>query len=73
MSAEKTPTLAYSMIHFEMFMTRWEQLAETNSALKPYIDIGIEWATKYYQRMDNSRAYIICMSTLSYFQFCALL
>ncbi|KIL56945.1 hypothetical protein M378DRAFT_88550, partial [Amanita muscaria Koide BX008] len=26
MSAEKTPVLANSMVHFEMFMTNWEKL-----------------------------------------------
>ena len=53
--------LAGSMPAFEMFMTTWEMLAEKNACLKPFIEIGLSWARKYYQRMDNTKAYIIAM------------
>jgi hypothetical protein len=33
--------------------------------MKPWMDIGLEWATKYYQCMDNICAYIIAMCVLS--------
>jgi hypothetical protein len=59
MSAEKTPVLATSMVHFEMFMTNWEKLGDKNPNIKQYTDIGLKWATKYYKRMDDSKAYLI--------------
>ena len=61
MSREKTPVLSGSIPAFEVFMATWEKLAERNEHLKPWIDIGLEWATKYYKQMDHTNAYIISM------------
>ena len=43
-------------------MTEWEKLREQHDILKPWIDIGLSWATKYYVRMDDTEAYIVAMS-----------
>jgi len=42
-------------------MTQWEGLATDHPNLKPWTDISLKWATKYYRRMDDTRAYIIAM------------
>jgi hypothetical protein len=42
-------------------MTSLEDLGDQNGELKPITDVGIQWATKYYERMDHSRAYAIAM------------
>ncbi|KIL54933.1 hypothetical protein M378DRAFT_182369 [Amanita muscaria Koide BX008] len=59
--AEKLPTLASSLPNFEMFMTAWETLGAKHPPLKRYTEIGLKWATKYYRRMDNTKAYVIAM------------
>jgi hypothetical protein len=61
MSREQTPVLSGSIPAFEIFMSTWEKLAVKNPRLKPWIVIGLVWATKYYNRMDNTKAYIIAM------------
>jgi hypothetical protein len=61
MSRESTPILVGSLPAFEMFMTAWEALGEKNPHLQPFINIGLEWAKKYYNQMDNTKAYIIAM------------
>jgi hypothetical protein len=61
MSREETPVLSGSLPAFEMFLTSWEIMAEKHARLKPFIDIGLLWANKYYCRMDNSRAYVVAM------------
>jgi hypothetical protein len=61
MSQEKTPILSGSIPAFETFMWEWEVLAEKHPCLKPWIDVGLEWATEYYTRMDRTDAYIIAM------------
>ena len=61
MSSETNPVLAGSIPAFEMFMTSWEYLAGKHPRLKPWIDIGLKWATTYYSRMDLTKAYIISM------------
>jgi hypothetical protein len=42
-------------------MTAWENKAKATPRLKPFIDIGLKWAEKYYKRMDDTRAYVIAM------------
>jgi hypothetical protein len=68
MSAHATPILSGAIPSFELFMTQWENLGEAHANLKPWTDIGLHWARKYYTRMDNTRAYIIamCECCLSY-------
>lgn len=52
---------------FEVFLTKWEKLATVKPWLKPYIDEGLSWAYKYYQRMDLTKAYVIAMCKSSLF------
>lgn len=42
-------------------MSAWETLGSTIPRMKPWTDIGLKWATKYYKRMDETRAYVIAM------------
>ena len=60
MSGE-SPILAGVVPCFEMFMSKWEILAEVNHNLVLWINTGLDWATRYYSRMDNTSAYIISM------------
>lgn len=68
MAKEETPVLAGVIPVVEVFMTKWESLARKRPSLKPIIDEGLHWATKYYIRMDKTNAYIIgmCKSFLRY-------
>jgi hypothetical protein len=61
MSAEVSPSLAGVIPCFEHFMYMWERLGKMEPKLTPYTDEGLKWATKYYNRMDNSRAYVVAM------------
>jgi hypothetical protein len=61
MSAEKTPILSVAIPCFEMFMTRWEQLGLEHPHLSKWTSVGIEWALKYYERIDATRAYVVAM------------
>jgi hypothetical protein len=61
MSGERLPSLCYAVPCFELFMTAWEVLAKGNPRFEPFIAVGLEWATKYYERMDNTRAYVVAM------------
>jgi len=64
MSKEHTPILSGAIPSFKRFMTVWEQLGEKHPHLAWWTDIGIEWATKYYKRMDELPAYVIVMCEL---------
>ena len=48
MSSESMPVLTSMIILFEQFMMAWEQVRKYKQ-LKPWIDVGISWATKYYK------------------------
>jgi hypothetical protein len=61
MSGESNPILSGAIPAFEMFMTSWETIRDKNPQLASWVDIGLHWATKYYGRMDRTRAYIIAM------------
>jgi hypothetical protein len=61
MSAEKVPTLSGAMPSFEMFMTAWEHFSEKDARLSKWTSVGIEWAVKYYNKMDETHAYVIAM------------
>ena len=55
-------------------MTTWEELDEHRPRLKPWIDVGLEWATTYYARMDLTKAYIMTMGKqLNSFSFFAMI
>ena len=64
MSGESMPVLSGAVPSFKIFMTRWEKLHAKFPLLKPWIDVGLQWAEKYYKRMDNTDAYIIAMCEL---------
>ena len=49
---------------FKIFMTQWEKLHTTYLELKPWVDIGLEWAKKYYNCMDNTDMYVVAMCEL---------
>lgn len=61
MSSERMPTLSLAVPAFEMFMSAWEALGEKNPRLKRYTKVGLEWAVKYYNKMDSTRAYVVAM------------
>lgn len=61
MSSESTPVLSHAISSFEMFMTDWEILGAEHSILKFWTDIGLDWAKKYYIRMDETDAYVVTM------------
>lgn len=46
---------------FEMFMTRWEKLAKEHPTLEQTVRAGLDWAYKYYKRMDGTKAYVVAM------------
>ncbi len=58
------PVLSHAIINFEKFMTEWEILGEKHKILKPWTDIGLRWARKYYIRMDDTEAYVLTMCKL---------
>jgi hypothetical protein len=73
MSNESTPILAGTIPSFELFMTSWERLAEMHERMAPWINIGMEYATAYYGRMDRTRSYIIAMGKSCNYQLLSLL
>ncbi|KIK21594.1 hypothetical protein PISMIDRAFT_12219 [Pisolithus microcarpus 441] len=61
MSVEARPTLSRAVPSFELFMTAWEKMQQENRCLAPFIEVGLIKARRYYNRMDNMKAYIISM------------
>jgi hypothetical protein len=61
MSSKATPVLSRAIIYFEMLMMEWEKMGEQHEELKPWTDIGLHWATKYYIQMDDTDAYVVTM------------
>ncbi|KAI6029251.1 hypothetical protein BKA83DRAFT_4047823 [Pisolithus microcarpus] len=61
MSSESLPCLGSAVPCFELLMSAWETLGETDACLRPWTDVGLKWAVEYYQQMDNTRAYVILM------------
>jgi hypothetical protein len=41
-------------------MTKWEKLAN-RVKMKPIVQPGLDWAYKYYTRMDETKAYVVAM------------
>jgi len=64
MSAESMPVLSGAVPSFKIFMTRWEKLCDMFPLLKPWVDVGLQWAKKYYTRMDNTDVYAVAMCEL---------
>ena len=69
MCAERTPILSNAIPAFEMFMSAWEQLGTRVPRLEQYTGIGLDWALKYYKKMDSTRAYVVAMSKWIWFFF----
>lgn len=67
MSNESLPRLGSAVPCFELFMSAWETLGATMPRVKPWTDLGLEWATKYYKRMDDTRAYVVAMCKFFYY------
>jgi hypothetical protein len=67
MSSDSTPILSGAIPAFEMFMTAWERFRDTHKETKIWVDVGLFWAGKYYNRMDSTQAYIMAMCELIYF------
>jgi hypothetical protein len=61
MSSETTPILSRAIPDFEIFMTQWERFGSVYPVLKFWIDIGLHWAKKYYNRMNDTDAYVVAM------------
>jgi len=61
MSSKSTPVLSRAIASFEMLMTEWERLGDQYHVLKPWTEIGLRWAKKYYVRMDDTEAYVVTM------------
>jgi hypothetical protein len=61
MSAESMPVLSSAVAIFEIFMSEWESLGKKYPKLIPWIDVGLDWAKKYYKFMDDTDAYIVTM------------
>ena len=53
--------LAGTIPSFERFMTSWEKLAKKNQHLAPAIKVGLKFAYKYYNKMDDTSAYMVAM------------
>jgi hypothetical protein len=61
MSAESMPVLSSAVAIFKIFMSEWEDLAKKFKKLVPWIKVGLRWAKKYYNLMNDTDAYIITM------------
>ena len=64
------PVLLQGVIYLERLMTNWKSLGATDQQLKPWTEVGRQWATKYYIQMDNTDAYVVtmCKSLLYYWR-----
>ncbi|KAG2086970.1 uncharacterized protein F5147DRAFT_588347, partial [Suillus discolor] len=60
MLSERLPVLCGTIIIFEQFIAKWKSLQNSQPHLKPFLDIGLQWAQKYYDRMQSD-TYIIAM------------
>jgi len=60
-SKEALPRLGSAVPYFELFISAWKVLGTTNPHLQPWTNVGLEKATQYYKRMDDTRAYVIAM------------
>ena len=55
------PVLLHGVIALEEYMTDLETLGKDFPVLKPWTAIGVDWGTKYYTQMDNTKAYVVAM------------
>ena len=65
MSAENTPLLAAAIPSFELFMASWNTMLANEDLkaenIEKFIQPGLVIATKYYNKMGDTDAYIIAM------------
>ena len=64
MSGKSMPVLLGAVPSFKIFMTQWEKLHTIYLKLKPWVNIGLEWAKKYYNCMNNTDMYVVVMCEL---------
>ena len=68
MAAENTPMLAATIPAFELFVNSWEAMKVdpvlSAMNISHLIDAGLAIAQKYYNKFDDTDAYIIAMCTL---------
>ena len=78
-SGERTPLLGSVVPIFEMLIAQWDALIKLVPRCAPFLDAGLACARTYYDRMGNTRAYIIAMRKLviwfngnmAYFDICS--
>lgn len=61
MSKDKTPVLAGTIPTLERLMDGLETLAAEQPHLEPAIAAGLESAIKYYNKLDDTKAYVIAL------------
>ena len=61
MAKEATPVLSGAIPSLELFMTKWELLAEKHASLQPFIEAGLAKAREYYKKMDLTQAYVVAL------------
>ena len=63
LSSESMPVLLRAITKIKEYMTALEKLGKDHYILKPWADIGVQWATKYYCQMDDTKAHVVTMCT----------
>ena len=61
MSAESMSVLLSAIAIFELFMSEWEALYKDFPRLRPWINVSLKWAKRYYNLMDDTGVYIVTM------------
>ena len=68
MAIENTPMLAATIPAFELFVNSWEAMRADDELAQQgvthHIDRGLEIAEKYYNKLNDTDAYLISMCTL---------
>jgi hypothetical protein len=60
-SSESIPMLGAIVPSFELFINRWELLAEKIPRCEPFIRSGLECTNEYYGRLHKTDSYLIAM------------
>lgn len=65
LSSERLPTLCKYLTTFERFYISWKKAGNdpNNPQFRPFVQEGLKWVEKYYNRMGDTKAYIIAMCT----------
>src|SRR6266481_8050134 len=61
MANKATPVLSRAIPSLELFMSKWELLADSHDNLQPFIKVGLQKAQEYYAKMDLTHAYVISL------------